>query len=37
VFTRKDGQPINPNDVTTRFRKLTDRAGLPWSFSQPSR
>ncbi|MCY1141581.1 tyrosine-type recombinase/integrase [Actinoplanes sp. Pm04-4] len=29
VFTRKDGQPINPNYATTRFRKLTDRAGLP--------
>jgi integrase len=29
VFTRKDGEPINPNYATTRFRKLTDRAGLP--------
>ena len=29
VFTRKDGQPINPNYATTRFRKLTDRAELP--------
>jgi integrase len=29
VFTRKDGQPINPNYATTRFRKLTERAGLP--------
>jgi hypothetical protein len=29
VFTRKDGQPINPNYATTRFRELTDRAGLP--------
>nr|WP_308129460.1 site-specific integrase [Actinoplanes polyasparticus] len=29
VFTRKDGQPIHPNYATTRFRKLTDRAGLP--------
>jgi hypothetical protein len=29
VFTRPDGAPINPNYATTRFRKLTDRAGLP--------
>jgi integrase len=29
LFTRKDGQPINPNYATTRFRKLTERAGLP--------
>jgi integrase len=29
VFTRTDGLPINPNYATTRFRKLTDRAGLP--------
>src|SRR5262249_36590645 len=29
LFTRKDGAPINPNYATTRFRKLTDRAGLP--------
>ncbi|WP_328463422.1 site-specific integrase [Actinoplanes sp. NBC_00393] len=29
VFTRKDGEPINPNYATTRFRKLTERAGLP--------
>ncbi|NJP35589.1 tyrosine-type recombinase/integrase [Micromonospora thermarum] len=29
VFTRPDGLPINPNYATTRFRKLTDRAGLP--------
>jgi hypothetical protein len=29
VFTRKDGQPINPNYATTRFRELTDRADLP--------
>jgi integrase len=29
VFTRKDGQPINPNYATTRFRKLTERAGPP--------
>jgi integrase len=29
VFTRKDGQPINPNYATTRFWKLTERAGLP--------
>ena len=29
VFTRKDGEPINPNYATTRFRKLTGRAGLP--------
>ncbi|MEU8660754.1 tyrosine-type recombinase/integrase [Actinoplanes philippinensis] len=29
VFTRKDGEPINPSYATTRFRKLTDRAGLP--------
>ncbi|MFG3710399.1 tyrosine-type recombinase/integrase [Micromonospora sp. NPDC047730] len=29
VFTRADGQPINPNYATTRFRKLVQRAGLP--------
>jgi hypothetical protein len=29
VFTRKDGEPINPSFATTRFRILTDRAGLP--------
>ncbi|MFG1995647.1 tyrosine-type recombinase/integrase [Actinoplanes sp. NPDC048988] len=29
VFSRKDGLPINPNYATTRFRKLTERAGLP--------
>jgi integrase len=29
VFTREDGEPINPNYATTRFRKLTDRADLP--------
>ncbi|WP_271189832.1 site-specific integrase [Dactylosporangium matsuzakiense] len=29
VFTRKDGQPFNPNYANTRFRKLTERAGLP--------
>ncbi len=29
VFTRKDGKPINPSYATTRFRILTDRAGLP--------
>ena len=29
VFTRPDGQPINPNYATTRFRKLVQRAGLP--------
>ncbi|WP_246637077.1 site-specific integrase [Actinoplanes hulinensis] len=29
VFTRKDGEPINPNYATTRFRKLTNHAGLP--------
>jgi integrase len=29
VFTRSDGQPINPNYATTRFHILTDRAGLP--------
>jgi integrase len=29
VFTRSDGQPINPNYATTRFRKLVQRAGLP--------
>jgi integrase len=29
VFTRKDGEPINPSYATTRFRILTDRAGLP--------
>ena len=29
VFTRPDGEPINPNYATTRFRKLSDRAGLP--------
>ena len=29
VFTRPDGAAINPNYATTRFRKLTDRAGLP--------
>lgn len=29
VFTRKDGEPINPSYATTRFRKLTVRAGLP--------
>jgi site-specific recombinase XerD len=29
VFTRGDGQPINPNYATTRFRKLVQRAGLP--------
>src|SRR5262249_51560772 len=29
VFTRKDRELINPNYATTRFRKLTDRAGLP--------
>ncbi|MCY1141592.1 site-specific integrase [Actinoplanes sp. Pm04-4] len=29
VFTRKNGEPINPNYATTRFRKLTERAGLP--------
>ncbi|GGN24536.1 integrase [Actinoplanes campanulatus] len=29
VFTRKDGEPINPSYATTRFRKLTERAGLP--------
>jgi hypothetical protein len=28
-FTRTDGQPINPNYATTRFRKLVQRAGLP--------
>ena len=29
VFTRKDGEPINPHYTTTRFRKNTERAGLP--------
>jgi integrase len=29
VFTGKTGLPINPNYATTRFRILTDRAGLP--------
>ncbi|MEU4570224.1 tyrosine-type recombinase/integrase [Micromonospora sp. NPDC023956] len=29
VFTRPDGQPINPNYATTRFRKLVQRAELP--------
>jgi hypothetical protein len=29
VFTRKDGQPINPNYATTGFRKPTEPAGLP--------
>jgi len=29
VFTRKDGEPINPSYATTRFRILTNRAGLP--------
>ncbi|MER7169676.1 tyrosine-type recombinase/integrase [Micromonospora sp. NPDC000207] len=29
VFVRVDGQPINPNYATTRFRKLVQRAGLP--------
>jgi integrase len=29
VFTRTDGQPINPNYATTRFRKLVQRSGLP--------
>lgn len=29
MFTRPDGTPINPNYATTRFRKLTSRAGLP--------
>jgi integrase len=29
LFTRKDGEPINPSYATTRFRKLTNRAGLP--------
>jgi integrase-like protein len=29
VFTGKTGEPINPNYATTRFRILTDRAGLP--------
>ncbi|WP_173745419.1 tyrosine-type recombinase/integrase [Actinoplanes sp. TFC3] len=29
VFTRKDGEPINPSYATTRFRILIDRAGLP--------
>lgn len=28
VFTRADGQPINPNYATTRFRKLVQRAAL---------
>lgn len=29
VFTRADGEPINPNYATTRFRILVRRAGLP--------
>ncbi|MEV0329105.1 site-specific integrase [Micromonospora echinospora] len=29
VFTRPDGQPINPNYATTRFRKLVQRTELP--------
>lgn len=29
VFTRADGQPINPNYATTRFRMLVQRARLP--------
>ena len=29
VFTRNTGEPINPNYATTRFRILTNRAGLP--------
>ncbi|MEV0129637.1 hypothetical protein AB0H83_14420 [Dactylosporangium sp. NPDC050688] len=29
LFTRKDGEPINPSYATTRFRKLTERAELP--------
>ncbi|MFC7529142.1 tyrosine-type recombinase/integrase [Actinoplanes sp. GCM10030250] len=29
MFTRKEGEPINRNYATTRFRKLTTRAGLP--------
>ncbi|MEU7615373.1 tyrosine-type recombinase/integrase [Micromonospora rifamycinica] len=29
MFTRSDGEPINPNYATTRFRILVRRAGLP--------
>lgn len=29
MFTRPDGQPINPNYATTRFRKLVERTELP--------
>ena len=29
VFTRRDGTALRPNSVTQRFRKLSDRAGLP--------
>jgi integrase len=29
VFTRADGQPINPNYATTRFRTLVQRVRLP--------
>ncbi|MEV4758782.1 tyrosine-type recombinase/integrase [Micromonospora sp. NPDC049559] len=29
MFVRSDGQPINPNYATTRFRTLVQRAGLP--------
>ncbi|WP_328518459.1 site-specific integrase [Actinoplanes oblitus] len=29
LFTRKDGEPINPSYATTRFCELTTRAGLP--------
>jgi integrase len=29
VFTGADGQPINPNYATTRFRKVVQRAALP--------
>lgn len=29
MFTRPDGQPLNPDYISRRFRELTDEAGLP--------
>jgi integrase len=29
VFRRGDGQPLDPDSVSQRFRRLVERAGLP--------